>query len=138
MKENIWIPIAFVSAVLGIPAIFASVQLFLLMRIKKRGQKVTGVVRVMKVTTRKRDGNNTNYAAEASYKFDGKTYRTRMPMETTPSFYRDGETVPVFLYPDRPRKGRVVCRREYAKFILVGGVCWALLIFLIALVIASS
>ena len=128
VQGNRWLNIAIITTALGAPALAAIVQLVLLRRLKRRGMHVPGVVSVISAGFQSRDGDFNRYVAEAQFEVDGREFRITLPMYTRPSFYNDGEVVPVYYYPDRPERGRVVCLREYMKYILMAGVCGTLAI----------
>jgi len=111
------------TIVFGGVTIFGAIQLLSLARLLKHGVMVTG--EISKVTRYREQGirNSENrsdlYSVSVRYLINDHEYNIDIPLDTNPPFYTQGKSVPVYYYRDRPERGRVVCAREFVKWLIL-------------------
>ena len=138
MEESNWTGlIALSSVVFGGVILVCVAQMVVMYRYSRDGIRVTGIVdKVSAQSTSSRypdSGPSTHYSADIRYIVDEKKYTIRPPADTNPPFYKKGQRVPVYFYADRPDRGRVVCFREYAKWLAISIGCGGFLVTIIIL-----
>jgi hypothetical protein len=129
MEKTNWpLLLSVVGVVFGGFGLFCLHQVLTLVRYARRGQRAEG--RVSKVERHEsgggRSGRSVSYHVTVAYEVGGRSFEIGPAMGSNPPLYRKDERLPVYYFPERPAEARLVCRREYGKWLLFMLACFAL------------
>jgi len=135
MSETNWpLLLGVMTVVFGGVAILGTIQIATLRRYRTRGRFTRGVVsNVIRYESGSPGHREYWYTVRVKYYAADREYEIAVPVDTNPAFYTEGKNVPVYYFPDRPEKGRVVCLREYVKWLMMVVVSLSVVVGLFAI-----